>query len=183
MGRKLSILPVIFFLLLPAAFAQTQSHPLSQVTPIDTNLDMFGYNLTNAGYLLYNTGIVAAGTRGIPTADIQASAVTGAKIAAGVVSSSKLANPLGGSINASAYYDSDNSTYYLDPAGTGNSLVVAGSIGIGNTTPALKLHISHTSFPQLRFQDTQSGGTTMDMGVGTTGFGIRASNLVTPFII
>ncbi|MEM5869867.1 MAG: type II CAAX endopeptidase family protein, partial [Candidatus Aenigmatarchaeota archaeon] len=33
------------------ALAQTQSHPLSEITPIDVNLDMFQKNITNVSYL------------------------------------------------------------------------------------------------------------------------------------
>jgi hypothetical protein len=42
---------------------------------------------------------------------------------------------------APIYYDSANTAYYLDPANTGTSLLVAGSVGIGTTAPASKLHI------------------------------------------
>jgi hypothetical protein len=46
-----------------------------------------------------------------------------------------------GYVNASIYYDRDNSAYYLDPASTGNSLLVAGKVGIGVTSPPAKFSI------------------------------------------
>jgi hypothetical protein len=113
--------------------AQTQSHPLSQISPIDTNLDLNSRNITSLNYLLYTGGIFYSGSQGIPSADIATSAVTGAKIASGVITVGKMSNPLGGSINASAYYDSDNSNYYLDAAGTSTSLSVAGNVILDNS--------------------------------------------------
>jgi hypothetical protein len=43
-----------FSLLLPLSLAQTQSHPLSQITPIDVNLNMFGFNITNVTFVGIN---------------------------------------------------------------------------------------------------------------------------------
>lgn len=139
----------IFIILLAASlvFAQTQSHPLSQVSPIDANLNMQTYNISNINYVLYNTGIIAGGTRGIPTADIQSSAVTGSKIASNTIDTDKFVNPLAGplniagNVNASAFYDRENSNYFADLASTGYSLLVAGSVGIGTTSPVKKLDV------------------------------------------
>lgn len=64
----------------------------------------------------------------VDTADIANSAVTSAKIANSAVTSSDLSNPLGGSVNGTTYYDSDNSNYYLDAASSGTALNVAGDI-------------------------------------------------------
>ncbi len=157
----------IFSLLLisPSVFAQTQSHPLSQIAPIDQNLDMMSKNLTNASYLNYTGGIFNGATQGIPTADIQSLAVTGAKIAAGVVTSSKLANPLGGSLNATMFYDSDNSNYYLDPAGA-TSLIMAGNVGIGTTNPAMKLE-SSGSIRVTGISSAPSSGSGLEIGYQT----------------
>ncbi|MBI2084042.1 MAG: hypothetical protein HYT70_00270 [Candidatus Aenigmarchaeota archaeon] len=38
-----------------AALAQVQSHPLSQLFPIDLNLSLTGVNITNAGYVFFGT--------------------------------------------------------------------------------------------------------------------------------
>ena len=46
-----------------------------------------------------------------------------------------------GYLNAQRFADTANSDYYLDPAATGTSMAVAGSVGIGTTSPASKLHI------------------------------------------
>jgi hypothetical protein len=145
--RKIILIFISLFLLVSSVLAEIQFHPLSQVTPIDTNLNMNTFNITNVNYIIYNTGIIAAGIRGIPTTDIQDFAVIGSKIADRAVSSIKLSNPLAGPINvagivnASAYYDRENSAYYLDPASTGNSLLVAGNVGIGTTSPSSKLEV------------------------------------------
>jgi hypothetical protein len=45
---------LIFLVLLPLALSQTQSHPLSQITPIDVNLDMFKFNITNVTFVGIN---------------------------------------------------------------------------------------------------------------------------------
>jgi hypothetical protein len=44
-----------FVIILPIGIAQNeQSHPLSEIKPIDTNLDMFGFNITNVTFLGIN---------------------------------------------------------------------------------------------------------------------------------
>ena len=43
---------------------------------------------------------------------------------------------------APIFYDSDNISYYLDPANSTTSLLVAGNVGIGTTTPSYRLHVS-----------------------------------------
>jgi len=49
------------------------------------------------------------------------------------------------SVRAPIFYDSGNTAYYLDPANTGTSLLVAGNVGIGTTSPGYKLQVNHTS--------------------------------------
>jgi hypothetical protein len=46
-----TLLLFLFFSIIPSALAQLQSHPLSQITPIDVNLDMYQKNITNASYV------------------------------------------------------------------------------------------------------------------------------------
>jgi hypothetical protein len=165
--RKIILIFISLFLLVSSVLAEIQFHPLSQVTPIDTNLNMNTFNITNVNYLIYNTGIIAAGIRGIPTTDIQDFAVIGSKIADRAVSSIKLSNPLAGPINvagivnASAYYDRENSAYYLDPASTGNSLLVAGNVGIGTITPSSKLEVFNGD---IEINDAQATGTYKILG-------------------
>ncbi len=48
---------------------------------------------------------------------------------------------ISGSLTSGQFTDSANSAYILDPANTGNSLLVAGNIGIGTTAPAGILHV------------------------------------------
>ena len=89
----------------------------------------------------------------------------------------------GGSLTANTdsrapiFYDSGNTAYYLDPANTGTSLLVAGSVGINTTSPAFKLDINGT----VGVRDTMSFGPSVgliswgSMG-GGTGFGIRSES-------
>lgn len=49
-----------------------------------------------------------------------------------------------GSFRSPIFYDSNNTAYYLDPANTGTSLLVAGNVGIGTTSPTVKLDIAST---------------------------------------
>lgn len=47
-----------------------------------------------------------------------------------------------GAFRAPVFYDSDNTAYYLDAANSGTSLLVAGKVGIGTTSPSAKLEIA-----------------------------------------
>ena len=75
-----------------------------------------------------------------------------------------------GDVRAPIFYDSANTAYYLDPANTGTSLLVAGNVGIGNTSPSAKLHVSGASYTtasaannNVRFE----GGGGNGLGFGT----------------
>ncbi|MEM5875421.1 MAG: hypothetical protein QXW01_02335 [Candidatus Aenigmatarchaeota archaeon] len=48
-------LTLLFLLIFSISFAQEQSHPLSQIKPIDVSLNMYGFNITNVTYLGINT--------------------------------------------------------------------------------------------------------------------------------
>ena len=50
-----------------------------------------------------------------------------------------------GSLRAPIFYDSANTSYYLDPANTGTSMVVAGNVGIGTTSPTFRLVSANSS--------------------------------------
>jgi hypothetical protein len=54
--------------------------------------------------------------------------------------------------NAPVFKDVNNSAYYLDPANTGTSMVVAGNIGIGTTSPTTKLQIGDIGATDATFQ-------------------------------
>jgi hypothetical protein len=84
-------------------------------TSIITNLQA-----TGSAYLATSTGAVGIGTTS-PTQKLE----------------------VAGNINASVYYDRDNSAYYLDPASTGNSLLVAGKVGINTTAPQAILDVQY----------------------------------------
>jgi hypothetical protein len=49
-----------------------------------------------------------------------------------------------GEIWGAVFKDSNNSAYYLDPANSGTSLLVAGNIGVGTVSPGYKLDVSGT---------------------------------------
>lgn len=85
-------------------------------------------------------------------------------------------------INARSFVDRDNTAYYLDPANTGNSLLVAGSVGIGTTSPAATLGLQGSigvNSSQLYLQANgsvsigqQTGGRSLNVG----GNGIQLTN-------
>ncbi len=90
----LILLIFIFFLtFVPFALAATQSHPLSELTPIDVNLNMSGYNITNASYVFIQTQLSCNGCIG--SATIADSAVTSSKIASGAITTTQLTSNLG----------------------------------------------------------------------------------------
>jgi len=103
------LISLILLVAFPSVLAQTQSHPLSEITPINTNLNMTNetgsvFNVTDVGWLTYSGGIVFAGTRGISTLDIKDLAVTTSKIANNAVTVEKISNPLAGNVNITGIY-------------------------------------------------------------------------------
>ena len=66
------------------------------------------------------------------------------------------------SVRAPLFYDSNDTTYYLDPANSGTSLLVAGKVGIGTTSPGALLEVSGTSgdgVPTFKVTSTAAAGT------------------------
>jgi len=68
-----------------------------------------------------------------------------------------------GDVRAPIFYDSGNTAYYLDPANTGTSLLVAGNVGIGTTSPGTLLQV-HGSNPFFRISNSASS----DQGIKIT---------------
>jgi hypothetical protein len=63
---------------------------------------------------------------------------------------------------APIFYDSDNTGYYLDPASTGTSIAVAGSVGIGTTVAGsygrnIHLHDPSTTSASVKLSHTGTG--------------------------
>jgi hypothetical protein len=74
----------------------------------------------------------------------------------------------GGSLTANTdsrapiFYDSNDTTYYLDPANSGTSLLVAGKVGIGTTSPGAPLEVSGASgdgVPTFKITSTSAPST------------------------
>nr|MDQ3008842.1 hypothetical protein [bacterium] len=70
-----------------------------------------------------------------------------------------------GTVHGQKFADGANANYFLDPAATGTSLVVAGSVGIGNVAPASLLSVGSTS----QFQVDSSGAIVAATGITNTG--------------
>ncbi|MCX8191045.1 MAG: hypothetical protein N3D78_02585 [Candidatus Aenigmarchaeota archaeon] len=52
--RNFFLLFITFILISTSVFAQEQTHPLSQIKPIDTNLNMYRFNITNVSFVGIN---------------------------------------------------------------------------------------------------------------------------------
>jgi hypothetical protein len=82
-----------------------------------------------------------------------------------------------GSFRAPIFYDSDNTAYYLDAANSGTSLLVAGSVGIGTTSPSNKTTIqadatgvsfADNSVAQLVIRGATNTAKRLGLGIDTT---------------
>jgi hypothetical protein len=63
-----------------------------------------------------------------------------------------------GSSRAPIFYDSNNTAYYLDPSSTSVSAKLAGSVGIGTTSPGSKLEVvGNTSSALLTLKSSDGG--------------------------
>ena len=61
-----------------------------------------------------------------------------------------------GAFRAPVFYDSDNTAYYLDAANSTTSLLVAGKVGIGTTSPLKLLHVHGTNGEVVRLSMASS---------------------------
>lgn len=74
-----------------------------------------------------------------------------------------------GDIRAPVFYDYNNTAYYLNPADTGTSMVVAGNVGIGTSSPAQKLTVEGNIAVNAGFLIPYNGVTpTGYIGYGTS---------------
>ena len=139
MKYKLIVLISILSILISySALAYEQSHPLSQIHPIDVNLDMFAHNITNVSYL------VIGGTIAEYPLDIYGSGrFTGDLYVGGTIYGN-----LHGSITLTGNLDMNgysiinanwvNATYL----NVSNNVYIGGKVGIGTNTPVEKLDVN-----------------------------------------
>ncbi len=143
----------------------TGNSPFAEITggvivPNNSTVDLLvgGQSSTSAKFAVLNM----AGARGLQTASVSGSLVLDSSTASiqttnnqaltigGNTTGNININPLNGTgiltVNGTTYskafYDVDNSSYFLDPAATNNSLIVAGKVGIGTTTPTALLDVA-----------------------------------------
>ena len=83
-----------------------------------------------------------------------------------------------GTVTGEVFYDKTSTSYYLDPANTGSSLLIAGSIGINDLSPDAKLDIDSTLTTGGDFLITNTG-------IGTSGTiaGVTANSVTTGDIL
>ncbi len=132
------------------AFGATSSARFADAFRVDSNGNLLSRSLVNSptamqfqnasGNTILNidtTGVNAAITVNQPGAgDIMTASASGA-------TQFILSNT--GVITASSFKDLQNTNYFLDPAASGTSLVVAGNVGIGTTNPTDSLYINTTT--------------------------------------
>jgi hypothetical protein len=76
------------------------------------------------------------------------------------------------SVDAPSFRDSANTAYYLDPANTGTSMVVAGNVGIGATSVGQKLLVRQDQNDSTRIAvSNQDSGSSADSGIRLSSFG------------
>lgn len=79
-----------------------------------------------------------------------------------------------GDISGTMFKDTGDFTYLLDPANTGTSLVVAGKVGIGTTTPGGIISISGgTAYPAFLLNQTSTGDLLTLQDGGSTVFTVK----------
>jgi len=102
-------------------FAQTWKDPTA--APPGANVPA-PINIGNIGQWKLGTG--AAGEN--PAIGVSSTASPPFALTAGVIA-------------ANTFYDANNNSYYLDPANTGYSAILAGNVGIGTPSPEAKLEV------------------------------------------
>ena len=76
---------------------------------------------------------------------------------------------------ANIYYDTADANYFLDPASSGDSLIVAGNVGIGYTDPGAAIHLAGSA--KIKFagageiESTSNANIVLDAGSGTVVIG------------
>jgi len=70
-----------------------------------------------------------------------------------------------GRLTFTEFYDSNNTTYYVNPAGT-TSAILSGRVGIGTTSPAVPLHVAGGSIIVRGFSDIIGPSGLMGIEIG-----------------
>ncbi|MEM5766021.1 MAG: hypothetical protein QW423_00005, partial [Candidatus Aenigmatarchaeota archaeon] len=180
---------LVLFILPSIALAQTQSHPLSEVWPIDVNLNMSQKNITNVSYFILSSG------RYIYDTGSSIGLSSGLQLGGNLnLNSFSLTN--GNWMNASSFNVSNQlclggicktnwPTSLIGGSGTANYIPIwtAGDtlgnsviyqlnnlVGIGSTSPNYLLEVGKTSSGKdVNLSDTlYVNGTSGNVGIGTT---------------
>ena len=134
--KRLAILFIFLGSFIPIK-AQEQSHPLSEIHPINTNLDMYQYNITNVSYIGIGLTTPAypldvSGSARI-TGDLTVSGTIYGDVQGAWTPTSDL-NMQGYSIHNVNWFNGSSLNL------TGNAYI-SGNVGIGTTSPVKKLDV------------------------------------------
>ena len=77
-----------------------------------------------------------------------------------------------------AYYDTDNGSYYLNPADATTSLIVAGNVGIGSATPGTRLDVAG----DIRSSGTLYGSAILQLGTSPNFGGWQYNNAAQDYL-
>ncbi len=114
---------------------------------------------------------------------------TNGNVGIGTTTTSAAKVTVSGSIHANSFFDLDSTTYFLDPAAVGQSLVTAGNIGIGTTADVSRATINGAVTAgdlTLGYNDASATISTVDTnealtidpnGTGAINFHSTASNI------
>jgi hypothetical protein len=101
-----------------------------------TRMTIDGYGNVGIGTTDPTAPLHVSGSYGSNAATIIDQQNSGDLLTASAAGTTRFILDNNGYVNAPRFVDLANSTYYLDPAATGYSLLTAGSIGVGDVTPA-----------------------------------------------
>ncbi len=133
---------------------------------------IFAYQTLNSA-----AGLGASSRSNFPTLQLDQQG-TGDIIAASASGTPELRLLTSGQLQARSFYDLDNTNYFLDPATTGSSASLAGSLTFNPATPNFTHNINYMGLSNLNFQRSVGGDAGLtstlylasngQVGIGTT---------------